>query len=248
MIHKIDVSSAEFKAEKEKTTLFVEKVHTKKSWVYHPESKVNESVLVGLTRNQMIYGTRYCPCFVVEGDTPEERRANNNRICPCRPAVTEEISTDGRCHCGIYCTPDFAAALQVETSAEVVAHTHSRGLTKAECQALLLEDTIDSDDLTALLEARTLGFVQFALIDVREWNEWVEKRIAGTDHLVPTTSFHESISSVTEKDIPVVVYCFSGSRSRYCQRAMKDLGFAQVVNLKRGIMSWHGEIKEGEEQ
>jgi sulfur-carrier protein adenylyltransferase/sulfurtransferase len=235
--------------EKAKTVAFVQKVQEKKGWVSHPDDKVNESVLVGLTRNQIIYETKYCPCFMVEGETKEERREHDNRICPCKPALATEIPEGGRCHCGIYCTPEFAEALKLENEAEVVAHTHSRGLSKEECQALLAERNIDSDDLEALLEARKLGFVEFNLVDVREWNEWVDQRIEGTDYLIPTTSFYETISLLDDKkDTPVILYCFSGSRSRYCQRMMSKMEFAQVANFRRGIMTWSGAIKSGEEE
>jgi ferredoxin-thioredoxin reductase catalytic subunit/rhodanese-related sulfurtransferase len=247
MITKIDVQSPEFSAEKKRTISFVETVHEKRGWVYHPDEKINESVIVGLTRNQLIYGTRYCPCFMVEGETKEERREKNNRICPCKPALQDEIPNEGRCHCGIYCTPELAEKVRLEDEAEVVAHTHSRGLSQEECQALLGEKNIDSDDLDALLEARKIGFVDFNLVDVREWNEWVEGRIIGTDNLIPTTSFYETVNQLNDqKDKPTIVYCFSGSRSRYCQRVMGDLGFTQVINLKRGIMAWHGKTDSGE--
>ncbi len=247
MITKIDINSEEFKAERAKTENFVKTVQEKRGWVNHPNAEINESVIIGLTRNQVIYGTRYCPCFMVVGETKEERREHDNRICPCKPAVQKEIPEEGRCHCGIYCTPEHAESARIQESAEITAHEHSRGLTKEECEAILREREIDSDDLEALLEARKIGFVQFNLVDVREWNEWARKRIDGTDYIIPTTSFYESIAKLDDqKDTPTIVYCFSGSRSAQCQMAMKDLGFAQVANLDRGIMSWKGAVLRGE--
>ena len=61
---------------------------------------------MGLTRNKLMYGKRYCPCFIVEGETKEEKR-KLNRICPCKPALEKEIPEDGVCHCGIFCTKEF---------------------------------------------------------------------------------------------------------------------------------------------
>ncbi len=75
-----------------------------------PQDDVNEGVALGLARNKILYGKRYCPCFMVVGDTPEERKKADNRICPCKPALEKEIPEDGRCHCGIFCTPEFAEA------------------------------------------------------------------------------------------------------------------------------------------
>ena len=143
MIKKIDIKSQEFINEKNKTILFVEKVHKAKGWVYNPDNEINESVITGLTRNQLIYGRRYCPCFMVNGTTSDEQKTAGNRLCPCKIGVNEEIPESGSCHCGIYCTPEHAKDLELETEAEIVAHTHSRGLSKEECIALLKEDQID---------------------------------------------------------------------------------------------------------
>ena len=75
----------------------------------------------------------------------------------------------------------------------------------------------------------------------------MEKRIAGTDFLIPTSSFYETISKIEHlKESAVLTYCFSGSRSRYCQNMMKDMGFGQVTNLRRGIMSFSGKTESGE--
>lgn len=77
--------------------------------------------------------------------------------------------------------------------------------------------------------------------------EWVGRRIVGTDYLIPTTSFYQAIEAInTQKETPVVVYCLSGSRSAYCQRIMKDLGFKSVANLDYGISSFSGLTESGD--
>jgi ferredoxin-thioredoxin reductase catalytic subunit len=107
MIQSIDMSSPEFKAELEKTWKFVKKVNKQFGFVQHPQEDVNEGVALGLARNKLLYGKRYCPCFMVIGDTPEERKKADNRICPCKPALEKEIPEEGKCHCGIFCSPEF---------------------------------------------------------------------------------------------------------------------------------------------
>ena len=67
--------------------------------------------------------------------------------------------------------------------------THSRGLTKEECEKILAKNEVNAIELESLLEARDLGFIDFNLVDTREWMEWVSNRIKGTDYLIPTTSF-----------------------------------------------------------
>jgi len=248
MIKKLDVNSDEFQNELEVTRSFTTKVCEQFGFVYNPEDDVNESVQQGLTRNKLIYGKRFCPCFMVVGETKEEQKAADNRVCPCKPALEVEIPTDGKCRCGIFCTPQYAKANAIETELEEAAHTHSRGLSKEECDILLKKDNIDSAELEALIQAKSEGTITFNLVDVREWMEWVGARIKGTDLLIPTTSFYNSLEQLeNKKDIPVVVYCHIGSRSAYCQRMMKDLGFISVSNLDSGIVSYQGEIISGEE-
>ncbi|WP_419769180.1 MAG: ferredoxin-thioredoxin reductase catalytic domain-containing protein [Candidatus Marinarcus sp.] len=247
MIKKLDINSEEFINELEITKSFTDKVCAQMGFVYNPESDVNESVQQGLTRNKLIYNKRFCPCFMVIGDTKEEQKAANNRVCPCTPALEVEIPNDGKCRCGIFCTPQYAQENALKNSIEEATHTHSRGLSKKECDVLLSQKNIDSSELEALLIAREEKTVDFNLVDVREWMEWVGTRIQGCDYLIPTTSFYNSITQIdTQKDKPVIVYCHIGSRSAYCQRIMKDLGFKMVVNLEHGIVAYQGELTSGE--
>ena len=247
MIKKIDVNSDEFIAELEKTQKFTQKVCDNFGLVFNPDEEINESVTFGLARNKMIYGKRFCPCFMVEEDETGKPRSVEDRICPCKPALENEIPNEGVCHCGIFCTPEYAKKHAIENSAEEVAHTHSRGLTKEECEELLSHPQLDGDEIESLLEARELGMVDFLLVDVREWMEWVQQRIKGTDYLIPTTSFYDALSQIEDKkDKPIILYCFTGSRSAYCQHIMLNMGFKQVSNFTRGIISYRGEVESGE--
>ncbi len=73
MIIKIDIESKEFKEECKKTEVFIDEVCKKYNFVQNPEKEINDSIKLGLTRTQMIYGEKYCPCFMVIGSTKEER-------------------------------------------------------------------------------------------------------------------------------------------------------------------------------
>ena len=251
MIQKIDMDSQEFKDKFDKTVNFSQKVVKNREWSFNPQEDIVESVQQGLTRNKMIYGKYYCPCFMVVGQSDEEikeaTKKGENRVCPCKPAIEKEIPELGKCHCGIFCTPEHANELKVEDEAQIAVHTHSRGLSKDECEALLKQPQLDGEDLEALLEARKIGFIKFDLVDVREWMEWVNQRIIGTDYLVPTTSFYDALSQIEDKkEDSIVLYCLSGSRSAYCQQVMLQMGFAQVSNLSYGTMSFHGDYESGE--
>jgi ferredoxin-thioredoxin reductase catalytic subunit/rhodanese-related sulfurtransferase len=242
-MEQIDINSEEFQKELEKTWKFVEKVNKQFGFVQNPDPEVNESVAMGLARNKLIYGTRYCPCFMVIGETPEERKKADNRICPCKPALEKEIPEQGYCHCGIFCTPEYAATHAKEEQMEEAVHAHSRGLTKEEAQALLEKDQLDADQLEALIEARELGMVDFELIDVREPMEFQMGHIKGTDELWPTSQFYDWFEKIqNKKEDHLILYCHSGSRSYQLQNILKAQGFQHVGNLIYGIISYNGEI------
>ena len=246
MIKKIDIESEEFQTELELTKQYTDKVCEKYNFVYNPENDVNESIQLGLTRNKIIYGKRYCPCFMVIGKTQEERDKEDNRLCPCTPALNEEIPSLGHCHCAIFCTPEY---VNQNTQEELVEekNQHSLGLSKKQCEDLLKKDQINAKELEALLEARKLGYLDFLLVDTREWMEWVGSRIEGTDYLIPTTSFYQALEQIEDKkETPIIVYCHSGSRSAYCQKVMLNSDYKNVINLDHGIMTYQGDIISGE--
>ena len=242
----VDLNSPEFQAELEKTWQFVEKVNNQFGFVQNPDQEVNEGVAMGLARNRLIYGKRYCPCFMVIGETPEERKNADNRICPCKPALEKEIPEDGLCHCGIFCTPEYAENKKREKELEEAVHQHSRGLTKEEAEYLRDKEQLDGDELESLMEARDLGMVKFTLIDVREHMEYQMGHIEGTDDLWPTSQFYDWIEKIqSRKDEHFILYCHTGSRSFQVQNIMKRQGFKHVGNLTYGIISYPGSIIRG---
>jgi len=242
----VDMNSEEFKAEFEKTWTFIEKVNKSFGWVQNPNEDVNEGVAMGLARNKLMYGKRFCPCFMVIGETKEEQKKADNRICPCKPAIEKEIPEDGLCHCGIFCTPEYVDAQKKNDIIEEIIPEHSRGLTQSEAVILLEKEQLDSDELEALIEAKALNMVNFTLLDVREEMEYKMNHITGTDALVPTSRFYAEIEKFNDKkDEAVIVYCLSGSRSYQVQQAMKSLGFKHVGNLQYGTMSYAGATQQG---
>ena len=101
MLKAIDMNSEEFKTEKEKTIKFVEKVVESKGWQFNDDKEIVDTVIMGLTRNKLLYGKRFCPCFMVVEENGKYKSADD-RICPCKPAINEEIPNQGMCHCGIF--------------------------------------------------------------------------------------------------------------------------------------------------
>jgi len=110
-MQKLDMSSPEFLAELEKTKKFTNKVCNQFGFVYHPLTDVNEGVTLGLARHKMLYGKRFCPCFMVVEENGKHVSADN-RTCPCTVALEEEIPNEGKCHCGIFCSQSYVDNFQ----------------------------------------------------------------------------------------------------------------------------------------
>ena len=112
MMQQIDMTSDEFLNEMEKTKKFTDKVVKQFGWEYHPNHDVNEGVTMGLARHKMLYGKRFCPCFMVVEDENGKHVSADNRTCPCPQAIEKEIPEEGKCHCGIFCTPEYVASYE----------------------------------------------------------------------------------------------------------------------------------------
>jgi len=83
------------------------------------------------------------------------------------------------------------------------------------------------------------------LLDVRTLPENKTLRIPNTKLIdIHKPNFLEEIDKLDRKK-SYFIYCRSGSRSYSACRQMKTMGFEKVFNLKGGIISWHGETKQG---
>lgn len=233
----MDINSVEFQEELKKTIKFTDGVVEKFGFAYNPNLEITQSVQLGLTRNKLLHGKRFCPCFFVTG-TSEDRQ------CPCKIAIDEEIPTDGHCHCGIFCTKQTADQMKLDMRVQEDAHSHKNILTEKECLHLLSKDDVDGDELEALLEARIAGIIDFILIDVRETYENKSKKIVGTNELLPTSTFFNDIQKYEKyKDKHIILYCRSGSRTYQVKTILKnDFKFSKVSHLTHGIVSYSGEL------
>ena len=230
----IDINSKEFQDEMIKTEEFANKVIKQFNWKFNPDDAVVDRIIKGLTNNKLLYGKRYCPCFVPQFN-------KNDRICPCKPAIEKEIPEEGVCHCGIFCTEEYAnKALQKEEHHE----TKIEGFSKAQIEEILAKSQLSGEELELLLKARDKGMVKFKLLDIREPFEWQMGRIKGADFLVPTSNFYAALEEVMPyKDEPWILYCHVGSRSAYVQRVLQQQpDFPHIGNLTYGIAAYRGEI------
>lgn len=102
---------------------------------------------------------------------------------------------------------------------------------------------INSKSLEEMLIKRERGEWNFLLIDVREWNEWGEEYIEGTDYLLPYSNFLYEVRRIHKlKETPIVLYCSTGKRSLRCLNTLKQVGFRQLYNLTKGLQGYSGTI------
>jgi sulfur-carrier protein adenylyltransferase/sulfurtransferase len=95
---------------------------------------------------------------------------------------------------------------------------------------------ITVQELKALMDSKA----DFQLIDVREPHEYDICNLGG--ELIPQADIPNSVAKIS-KDKKVVVHCRSGGRSgNMVQWLEKNHGFANLYNLKGGILAWSDQI------
>jgi len=112
-------------------------------------------------------------------------------------------------------------------------------------QELLAKDTIQSEELEALLKAREEGKVDFLLVDVREDMEYEAGHLKGVDMLHPTSSFQQWAEKLFNdaKEKTIIFTCRTGARSGQVQNVFRSNGHNKVINHAGGIVSYRGEIE-----
>ncbi|MHB1968833.1 MAG: molybdopterin-synthase adenylyltransferase MoeB [Acidimicrobiales bacterium] len=81
----------------------------------------------------------------------------------------------------------------------------------------------------------------FALLDVREPDEFLQGAIPGALH-VPRGQLEFSIEGrLPDKSVPVAIYCAGGTRSAFAAKTLQDLGYLDVVSVVGGFNRWKDE-------
>ena len=84
---------------------------------------------------------------------------------------------------------------------------------------------------------------EFVLLDARTEEEFFEGHIPGAIVIPHDEIFERAENEISEKDIPVFVYCRSGNRSKTASKALVDLGYSEVYEFG-GIIDWPYEIEQ----
>ena len=79
------------------------------------------------------------------------------------------------------------------------------------------------------------------LLDVRTQQEYREGHVP-TSKNVPLQSLTQVEKVVGDKNKPLFVYCYSGSRSSQAVRMLSKMGYANVKNIG-GIASYTGKVE-----
>lgn len=80
------------------------------------------------------------------------------------------------------------------------------------------------------------------LIDVRTPEEYSEGRVPGSKN-IPLHEINKITEQITNKNIPLFIYCLSGARSSQAKESLKHMGYTDITNLG-GINHYHGEIEK----
>ena len=84
----------------------------------------------------------------------------------------------------------------------------------------------------------------WALLDVREPDEYAEGAIDGAVHIARGHLEAQVEGRLPDKSAPVVVYCAGGVRSAFAARTLQELGYQQVVSMDGGFGRWKDEGRE----
>ena len=83
---------------------------------------------------------------------------------------------------------------------------------------------------------------EFVLLDARSEEEFSEGHIPGAIVIPHDEISERAESEISEKDVPVFVYCRSGRRSKLAAEALLELGYEKIYEFG-GINSWPYEIE-----
>lgn len=80
------------------------------------------------------------------------------------------------------------------------------------------------------------------LLDVRTPQEYRKGHIPGSKNVALQT-IDKVTSIVKNKETPLYVYCYSGSRSSQAVRMLQRMGYTNVINIG-GIASYSGKVEQ----
>jgi molybdopterin/thiamine biosynthesis adenylyltransferase/rhodanese-related sulfurtransferase len=102
--------------------------------------------------------------------------------------------------------------------------------------------TVSVTDLEQMLKERAEGSRDFALIDVREPNEFEINQIPDAVLIPKGEILNGHAFEQLPQDRPVVLYCKTGVRSAEALAVLKGAGYADAVHVGGGVAAWVNQI------
>src|SRR5499433_2757148 len=88
------------------------------------------------------------------------------------------------------------------------------------------------------LARRLAAGEKVAVIDVRDPDEYRDGHLEVASNISRGFLEFRVGSAVTDQTTPVVLYCQTGLRSMLAAKALRDLGYQNVINLQGGFQKW----------
>ncbi|MBI2999743.1 MAG: ThiF family adenylyltransferase, partial [Deltaproteobacteria bacterium] len=79
---------------------------------------------------------------------------------------------------------------------------------------------------------------KFVLLDVREKDEYREGHLEGAVSLPRGFLEIKVEATVPEKSTPIIAYCAGGVRSLLAAKALREMGYREVVSMSGGYTAW----------
>jgi rhodanese-related sulfurtransferase len=78
----------------------------------------------------------------------------------------------------------------------------------------------------------------FALLDVREQDEWGRGHLPGARHLGKGVIERDIERTIPDHDAAIVLYCGGGYRSALAADALRQMGYTRVASMWGGWREW----------
>ncbi|MBN9109515.1 MAG: adenylyltransferase/sulfurtransferase MoeZ [Pseudonocardia sp.] len=121
---------------------------------------------------------------------------------------------------------------------ELIDYETFCGVVTDEAAGAAAGHTITVTELKEMIDAGK----DFALIDVREQNEWDIVRIPGATLIPKDRILNGDALAEIPQDKPVVLHCKSGVRSAEALAVLHKSGFADAVHVGGGVLAWVKQI------
>jgi molybdopterin/thiamine biosynthesis adenylyltransferase/rhodanese-related sulfurtransferase len=122
---------------------------------------------------------------------------------------------------------------------ELIDYEAFCGTVSDDAQQAAAGNTITALELKEMIDAGK----DFALIDVREQNEWDIVNIPGAVLIPKDRILSGEVLSELPQDKPIVLHCKSGARSAEALAVLHKAGFADAVHVGGGVLAWVKQVE-----